>query len=285
MSVYRMHANNRQHNETKRAPQAGPVVLVSPDAGLQHLLDRALAESNEALPAASRLCSVAEKISPEELRSCAAAIIDCRREGSIADIRWRTLLRNRASLPCILIVPNGDRAAGLRAIMDGAQDFIEAGELSEQRLRRAIECAIERLRVKTAIDQRHRTGSVLGDAGSSITAGLYGLGALEQTLPGDHRFLVAEYGGVLQRMLDGYGTTEVPAAAKERLVELVERIGALRGTPRDLVNIHTQALQRILQDASEQQENAISAEARFVLLEALGYLAYYFRRYSVQLPF
>lgn len=270
--------------QPRNEPAGDHVLLVSGSDALGATLMGALSEIGDGMPRRMKHRENLDAIADGDVAGAGAVIVDCRDEQG-RDSGWRLLHRQEPGLPFVLIVPDGDRGDGLRAIMDGAQDFVEECELGERRLRRAIECSVERLRVERAMHRAHDLEKTLGAGGSAMTAGLYGLGALEQTLPGDHRFLVAEYRGVLQRVIDNYGHGETSVDSKERLTELTERIGALRGTPRDLVNIHSQALRSLLREETEQRKHAIAAEGRFVLLEAMGYLAYFYRRYSVQLPF
>ena len=278
------------HSETdkwrSREPSAasGHVLLVSERADLGGPLGRALEGLRATLPRAARAIAPAD-ISDDDLTASAAVVVDCRRPDPVA---WLDLFQRAPDGAFILIVSDNERSAGLKAIMDGAQDFIDESELDERRLRRSIECAVERVRVERTmrrkiggpgLDTLHRQPAL------DVAASVYGLGSLEKSLPGDHRFLIAEYAAQLQRMLDSYGFEAVSEEKKDKLVALVEKIGAFRATPRDLVTIHSLALEKILASSSEERRSAVSGEARFVLLEAMGYLAYYYRRYSVQLPY
>ncbi|MEO0996533.1 MAG: hypothetical protein AAFX58_03345 [Pseudomonadota bacterium] len=121
-------------------------------------------------------------------------------------------------------------------------------------------------------------------AAAPVTADTYDLGDLKDSLPGDHRFLMAEYSGILKLALNGAGMSDVEQPARQRLRTLAERLGSLRATPRDLIDMHTAALDRLLRNATRSRVEALSHEARIALLEAVGYLAYYYRRHSVQLP-
>ena len=276
-----------------RGESARFVLLASDDDALAGLLAEAFDASDiEVQRIAALEVGLPSTFGRRYLQRADAAIIDLRCGAPLpgaandGENTWQELHARHPGLAVVVIVNDGCRALGLNAIMNGAQDFVEEAELGAARLRRAVDCAVERLRLGRrlrreaegpAIDSLHENES------AAMTSQLYGLGTLQELLPGDHRFLVAEYATLLDRILQSVGFDSVPDDTREALVALVERVGALRATPRDLVSIHSQALSRLLRDQTAERREAAAGESRYTLLEAMGYLAYYYRRYSVQL--
>ena len=61
-----------------------------------------------------------------------------------------------------------------------------------------------------------------------------------------------------------------------------EDIGFLNGRPRDVVEIHSTALKRKSNGAAPQRAQAYVQEGRLMVLEVMGYLASYYRNYSIR---
>ncbi len=67
----------------------------------------------------------------------------------------------------------------------------------------------------------------------------------------------------------------------EALREMGEDLGVLKALPRDVVEIHTEALSKKQKEFSPQKFNAFLEEGRFMLIEVMGDLTTYYRRNSV----
>lgn len=266
-------------------PAAGrTLLLASRDVALAEMVRFALTEPGCELAGAEISHVAVGELDDKLLESCTAVILDARDEHSVASASARAQICGVKNLIVLLIVSDDARAEGLQAIMAGAQDMIVESELCESRLQSTLDCALVRRRVSRRIARQSgndRLPNALTVDQSATSASLYGLGTLEKTLPEDHRFLIAEYAGILAREIDSLGLEATGDKEKSRLLALVERLGALGATPPDLVRIHTQALNKICDGSDSVWQDSVAAEARFLLLEALGYLVYYYRRYSV----
>lgn len=63
---------------------------------------------------------------------------------------------------------------------------------------------------------------------------------------------------------------------------LIEQLGYLQATPRDLIELHTAVLKR-KQSIARESAKAFAIEGRYLLLELMGRLAAYYRRYYIGL--
>ena len=63
---------------------------------------------------------------------------------------------------------------------------------------------------------------------------------------------------------------------------LIEQLGYLQATPRDLVELHTAVLKQ-KQSVNPKGVKAFIIEGRYLLLELMGKLAAYYRRYYIGL--
>jgi len=59
---------------------------------------------------------------------------------------------------------------------------------------------------------------------------------------------------------------------------IVWQIGVFAGGPRDVVDIHCEALRRLTLDIPVAKANAYQEEARLLLLEIMGHLVSYYRQ-------
>jgi hypothetical protein len=60
-----------------------------------------------------------------------------------------------------------------------------------------------------------------------------------------------------------------------------DSLGSLKAVPRDVIDIHTACLRKLLGEVNSQKGNAIFEESRVLVLELMGYLALFYRNYYV----
>ena len=76
----------------------------------------------------------------------------------------------------------------------------------------------------------------------------------------------------------------VEYTVSEQINVLIEQLGYIQTTPRDLVELHMSVLQQ-KQSISKKKSQAFVVEGRYLLLELMGKLAAYYRRYYIGLKF
>ena len=106
-------------------------------------------------------------------------------------------------------------------------------------------------------------------------------GSLFQKMPDLFGELEVRY----QQLLDRFVEQKIYQVEYELAVEinvLIQQLGYLQATPRDLVELHTAVLKQ-KQSVSPKGAKAFIIEGRYLLLELMGKLAAYYRRYYIGL--
>ena len=113
-----------------------------------------------------------------------------------------------------------------------------------------------------------------------ITAHLYGAGPLRRLAPQAFQQLTADYTELILRALE-MRAYRIHNDLSLSLQAIAERIGFLNGGPRDMVDLHREVLSRQLADVKGARAQALTEEARLMLVKLLCYLAAYYRRFAV----
>jgi DNA-binding NarL/FixJ family response regulator len=203
------------------------------------------------------------------------------------------IFQQAPDIPIIVLTGNQDEILALQAIRAGAHDYLVKGRLDGELLTRALRYAIERNHLLIELDeirlskQRDREMRSLerlsGTQQTAVTAQLYGLAPLSQTLPDLFAELVAHYGELLEMALEQQAyRVEYDVPGKLQL--FADRLGVLRATPRDVIEIHATALKQTGSGATHQKIVALMQEGRLLVLELMGYLTTYYRNYAMGGP-
>lgn len=113
-----------------------------------------------------------------------------------------------------------------------------------------------------------------------VTAELFGAALLSAQSPATLEELAREYGELIEQSLHERGF-RVQSNISDRLQALGERLGFLDAGPRDVVEIHSAALQQKRQSAGALRRQAYFEEGRLTALELMGHLVSYYRRHTV----
>ncbi len=111
---------------------------------------------------------------------------------------------------------------------------------------------------------------------ASVTAQLFGMGSLQQAAPETFHQLVEEYAGLLDLAMDERAY-RVNRSISEQLRTISDRLGFLRAGPRDVVEIHSRALQAKTTGTVAAKRQAYYEEGRLLVLELMGHLVSYYR--------
>ncbi len=118
------------------------------------------------------------------------------------------------------------------------------------------------------------------DHQTGITSHLYGAGLLRDVAPQAFDQLFADYTDLLQRALE-LRAYRIDTDLSDPLQALAEQIGFLNGGPRDIIDLHSEGLKELLTTVQGLKAQALTDEARLMLVKLLCYLAAYYRRYAV----
>lgn len=107
--------------------------------------------------------------------------------------------------------------------------------------------------------------------------------SLEQRLPDIFAELKTRYGELLDRYVE-QKIYQVEYELTSEISVLIEQLGYLQATPKDLIEIHTSVLKPIVNNSSVKKgKRAFMIEGRYLLLELMGKLTCYYRRYYIGL--
>jgi len=193
-------------------------------------------------------------------------------------------------IPVIVLTGNTDDLISSLAMRAGAQDFLVKGEIDGKLLVRSIRYAIERQGLMSALEserqqkreseEKHFYERLAGPRSTDMTAKLFGMGPLQESLPKVFDQLVQRYGRLMDNALEKRAY-KVDHDVSEELRTMGEDLGVLKALPRDLVKLHTSALSKKHGESAPQKFKAYANEGHFMLLEIMGYLAAYYRRSAI----
>lgn len=203
------------------------------------------------------------------------------------------VVANRSDVPVIVLTGPLPPKGELDLIKAGAQDFVAKGDFTPALLRRVIDYAIERNRLTEQLTasrreaQRERDLQSLevlsGSRNTQTTAESYGELSIRISDEQVFELLAEEYESFISGVLNRRAHGDVPGL-ESRIQGFAQRLGSLRGRPRDLTEIHVAACRRASRFANRRRREAMSSEAQFLLIEVMGYLALYYRSFMGPAP-
>lgn len=116
---------------------------------------------------------------------------------------------------------------------------------------------------------------------AAVTAHLMGLAPLKESAPDLFTEMIREYGSVMDEALERriYKSDQ---NFSEPLAELAGRFGFLKGTPRDVVELHSAVLQQKSRSASPSKMRGYLEEGHLLLVELMGHVAAWYRNQAIR---
>ncbi len=263
------------------------VLLVEDNPGDARLVREALAEARGARFALTHVDCLAPALKQLAAGDMDVILLDL----SLPDASGlETLSKTHAAAPGVpIVVLTGldDEEVALKAVYEGAQDYLVKGQMEGRLLTRSLGYAIERQRLLAEL-QALRQGekeeaqkalaqyrTMLSRERSSVTAHMVGVGPLKERVPELMSRFVSEYAVLLDSYMEALGFNE--PLPRHDVGRFAERLGDQGAGPRDAVEIHLRAVDNRCISASAKRARCYALEGRLLALEVMGYLVDYYR--------
>lgn len=202
----------------------------------------------------------------------------------------KTLVRIQDALPKLPVIVHTvlDETAAVKALELGAIGYIHKTEVDTNLLVYAIRSAIERQRQLNILKQQEKEQQKVEfeqlealAASGKTKANLLGSESLRESKPDIFAELVQNYSEIIDVALEEKAY-KIEHNIRDRLSALARQLGFLQATPRDVIEIHTTVLKNKTQ-YNARKSQAYATEGRLIILELMGYLTAYYRKYFIGL--
>lgn len=202
-----------------------------------------------------------------------------------------TLIKIREQFPKIPIIvetENEDENLAIKVFQLGADGYLKTHNLDSNLLIYQIRLAIEKQHyiAKIEAQQQQEEFAVLEklihSSTTSITARMFGSQPLRESVPDIFSQMVQTYGDLLSLALD-QRAYKIDHNTSEGLRILADKLGFLKASPRDVIDLHTTTLREKNQDVTLAKAQAYVSEGRLMVLELMGYLVSFYRKYYIGL--
>lgn len=200
---------------------------------------------------------------------------------------------NAVNIPIIVEMDRQREGKVVESFQLGADGYLELKSLDSNLLIHEIRLSIERQKYRAKINKQQqavRQAQEFADLDdlinssreTSVTARLFGAYPLKESLPDVFEELTEAYGQLLDLSLE-QRVFKVEYNISQQLRTLADKLGFLKASPRDAIEIHTKVLKEKSQDVPVVKAQAYVAEGRLMILELMGYLASFYRKYYIGL--
>lgn len=203
----------------------------------------------------------------------------------------KTLVKMLEAAPLLPIIVHTilDEATAVKALELGAIGYIHKTEVDTKLLVYAIRSSIERSQQLNLSKQQQNEWQqdefeqleAMATSGTAKNANVSGLESLQESKPDIFKELVQNYDEIMDLVLEEKAY-KVEHNTSYKLNALARQLGFLQATPRDAIEIHTTVLKEKTKFSSRKSQ-AYATEGRFIILELMGYLTAYYRKYFVGL--
>lgn len=187
------------------------------------------------------------------------------------------------STPIIVQTSLEDDAIAVKALELGACGYLPKVACDRDLLLYAIRSAIERSQQLVNLQQLPPNREI--DVLENLLTDAIDLKSIEGNSLKDTPDIFAELEQKYSRLIDRFVEQkiyQVEYTVSEQINVLIEQLGYLQATPRDLVELHMSVIKQ-KQSISKKKSQAFIVEGRYLLLELMGKLAAYYRRYYIGL--
>jgi DNA-binding NarL/FixJ family response regulator len=211
---------------------------------------------------------------------------NCRGVEALVRIR-----ENHPQISIIVYTEVDDETIVIQAFQNGADGYLRLKNLDSDLLIYEIRSAKERQSYRQSLEQRQRLAqqekefdelASLANLTTSITARMFGAETLQESLPEIFTELMQTYGNLLDLALE-QRAFRVEHPISSHLRTLADKMGFLKASPRDVIELHTRTLREKNKDVTLAKAQMYVAEGRLMVLELMGYLTSFYRKYYIGL--
>lgn len=208
---------------------------------------------------------------------------DSRHLNSLESIQAET-----SGTPIVVQTALEDEVVAVKALELGACGYLPKVFSERDLVLYAIRAAIERQWQLENLEQFHQQQqeqefdvleSLLRDSNNFNS---HYADSFQQRMPDVFEELKARYHNLLDRAVE-QKIYKVEYNIGDRLNVFIEQLGYLQATPKDLLSLHTIVLKQKQQDLGQRKSRAYMVEGRYLILELMGKLAAYYRKYYIGL--
>ncbi|MCR4437790.1 MAG: response regulator [bacterium] len=197
--------------------------------------------------------------------------------------------KQNPEVPVVVLTGLDDERSSVEALHMGAQDYLVKGTATGETLRRTIRYAVERRKILDDLKALRENGQ---DDKTSLRAALAayrqmlnGRSAIfedvDQPLKERKPRFVEEIAELYAELMDDYLGDGVRQSPDPRIAHLVMRLREESAGARDVVEIHTRALQRELSKGELAAQKGVAINAQVFVVEVLGRLLSLYKREGV----
>lgn len=183
----------------------------------------------------------------------------------------------------VLMTLTKDRSGKLVGIIEIVQDLTERVERERERegeRERERERRLMAERIKQLEREMNSLEHIAISSQTAFTAEAFGIKPLKEHVPDIFKELTLTYGGLMELAFE-QRIHKVEHNISGKLNAMGERLGFLKAGPRDVVDIYTSTLKGKTEDAPDAKAQAYAEEGRMMVLELMGHLVSYYRKYSM----
>lgn len=269
--------------------QAIRALLVEDNATDVLLLREAFADLSDFAIAISQVERLVEAVACLEDQTFDIVLLDLGLPDSQGMETFVRLHQHAPDIPIVVLTALADEAVGVKAMQEGAQDYLVKQQVGAPLLGRAVRYAIERYHLREQLEQSRQREQrerefrhmdrLSSYPGTTVTAQIYTGGSLREIAPEEFDKLVISLTGILDQAFDQRIFKMDQCSYARELRTLSDHLGALRVGPRDVIEVHSNALKKKIDNLPHQKAQVYVEEGRMIVLELMGYLASYYRRY------
>lgn len=268
------------------------ILLIEDNAIDAELVQRFLHAKARGEYAVSHALSLEDGLNLSQLQRFAVILLDLNLPDSLGQETFdQTYQQEKLRTPIVVMTGNGDEDEGAHLVRNGAYDFLEKGNFDGVMLAKVLRFARERfalvqelvsMREKELLarerESREHELRVLAEMAQTNHSSAQLPRSLHEAVPSYFAKLVGTYGQLLEMALERRIYRDKSAGYAERLRTLAQELGQQRASPKDLVRLHSRALQKRTENESQAlKQQAYIEEGRLLLLELMGYIIEFYR--------